>query len=67
MSPGMHAAMNLWHGEISAAEIKELKRVIAILGLHDVGIPWMILTRGRTRNPYSFHTIVVFGVNTNAV
>ena len=50
-------AMNLLHGDHTAVSIAEENLVVAILGSHEFGSPYTILTSGRACRSYSVRTI----------
>ena len=50
-------AINLLHGDHAAVSIGEENFVAAMLGSHESGSPWAILTSGRACWWYSVHTI----------
>ena len=59
-------AMNLLHGDHTTAPIEKGNFVAAIFESHDSDIPRTILAKGWECDSYSFRTIEVLGVNTNA-
>ena len=54
-------AMNLLHGDHTAVSIGEENFVAAMLGSHESGNPWAILTSGMACRSYSTHTFDLRG------